>query len=386
MRLSRLLSAGAGAALAACSVSACGGTVEISGVQAGGSGGVEAGTDVSSGGTQGGSGGHDASAGSGGTAGTGANGGSGAGGVGVDSGGDAGAQADVCIPGSCIQLGYECGSGPDGCDGLVVCGGCSPGQVCGGGGPNKCGAGGSGGSSGTGGSSGSGGAYTCPTSGGPTMVLLPQGYCIDSTEVTRDQYAAWLATNPSTSGQDTVCAWNSDFTPDEMCMGASDVCYGANCGGHPQACVDWCDAFAYCKAVGKRLCGKIGGGSNGHDDYADATKSQWYHACVSDGVNDAYPYGSAYDGQACNGVALHAGTTVPVATLPNCQSPVAGYEGIFDLSGNLFEWEDSCDQYDDCRMRGGAFIWGEDQLRCDSDIGGVRNGSGDLVGFRCCAP
>ena len=43
----------------------------------------------------------------------------------------------------------------------------------------------------------------CPGTGGPAMVKLPEGYCIDSTEVTRAQYAAWLATNPRLPPKDT---------------------------------------------------------------------------------------------------------------------------------------------------------------------------------------
>ncbi len=55
----------------------------------------------------------------------------------------------------------------------------------------------------------------CPaTTGGPAMVRLPEGYCIDSTEVTRAQYQAWLSSAPSTTGQVSHCGWNTSFTPD----------------------------------------------------------------------------------------------------------------------------------------------------------------------------
>jgi hypothetical protein len=53
--------------------------------------------------------------------------------------------------------------------------------------------------------------------------------------------------------------------------------------GPMQVCVDWCDAHAYCKPVGKRLCGKIGGGPNLYADYASASSSEWYRACSSGG-------------------------------------------------------------------------------------------------------
>ena len=48
---------------------------------------------------------------------------------------------------------------------------------------------------------------------------------------------------------------------------------------HPIVWVDWCDAYAYCKGVGKRLCGAIGGGPvDFHTGYADTNQSQWYRA------------------------------------------------------------------------------------------------------------
>jgi formylglycine-generating enzyme required for sulfatase activity len=134
--------------------------------------------------------------------------------------------------------------------------------------------------------------------------------------------------------------------------------------------------------VGKRLCGKIGGGANGHDDYADAMKSQWFNACTSGGQND-YPYGDTYSGTTCNG---EAGTTAPVASMPGCQSPTTGYEGVYDLSGNVWEWEDSC-KPDYCRLRGGWFSHYDYSLRCDFDLFNAwGSSSGKSIGFRCCAP
>jgi formylglycine-generating enzyme required for sulfatase activity len=235
---------------------------------------------------------------------------------------------------------------------------------------------------------------TCGETGGPAMVALPEGYCIDSTEVTRTQYDTWLATGPDTSTQDaTTCGWNSTFEPEATCMAESYVCQGDTCGNHPQVCVDWCDAAAYCLAVGKRLCGKIGGGSNDYNDFADATSSQWFGAC-SDGGSRAYPYGDAYLQTACNGPEYGLGTTVPVGSLTGCRSDKPGYEGVYDLSGNVWEWEDSCSPreagpaIDACRLRGGSFF-PEFNLTCA--LGGINyvvgNRSTTLgrAGFRCCS-
>jgi formylglycine-generating enzyme len=222
-------------------------------------------------------------------------------------------------------------------------------------------------------------------------VPIPGGYSIDSTEVTRSQYVAWLATNPPGADQLPECSWNTSFGPDSACMAFLDVCQNS-CGRHPQVCVDWCDAYAYCKGVGKRLCGKIGGGANNSSDFSDATKSQWHNACSSNGQN-AYTYGNDFDGKACNGGAQEVLTTLPVGSLTGCQSSLSGYAGVYDLSGNVREWEDSCDSTigssDMCRTRGGFFRGITDELHCDDPVGDIRGRSGErirYVGFRCCSP
>src|SRR5438105_15835373 len=39
----------------------------------------------------------------------------------------------------------------------------------------------------------------CPDGSGPALIRMQPGLCIDSTEVTRTQYLAFLNTNPSTA-------------------------------------------------------------------------------------------------------------------------------------------------------------------------------------------
>ena len=263
-----------------------------------------------------------------------------------------------------------------------------------------------------GGAAGTGGGRGCPTCGPleqcfenlfcvAKLVPVTGGYSIDATEVTRDQYAAWLATNPPTSGQGAMCSWNADFTPNTAVPNdGCDVSFWppAINGNHPVGCVDWCDAYAYCKAAGKRLCGKIGGGPNLYTDIGDASKSQWFNACSAGGIYN-YPYGGnpsvgKYDGyaeQRCNGREKEVGTTVPVGSCPECNSTEPGYTGVFDLSGNVWEWEDAC-QFSDggsdyCRIRGGSYVAPFTNLRCYDPLNAFRRDQGSKleIGFRCCS-
>jgi formylglycine-generating enzyme required for sulfatase activity len=235
-----------------------------------------------------------------------------------------------------------------------------------------------------------GSAGACSGAGGPMMVRLPEGYCIDSTEVTRGQYQAWVATNPPTSGQPARCTWKTNFVPEETeCMTSTYVYHGSGFEDHPQVCVDWCDAYAYCQGVGKRLCGKIGGGPGSFDDYANPSSSQWHNACVSGAANNAYPYGNTYQPTVCAGYDYDPTITVPTASLPDCQSPVPGYAGIYDLSGNVWEWEDGCGGpggTDLCRLRGGSFGWKSPYLRCDGVLYDKVSYATSGIGFRCCSP
>ncbi len=264
------------------------------------------------------------------------------------------------------------------------------------------GADGAGDSARTGGSAGSGGGCSCGPleeceEGGRCVaksVAVATGFAIDATEVTRSQYEAWLASKPTMTGQSPRCTSNTTLVPDAGCMSSARACQGMGCGGHPQVCVDWCDAWEYCAGAGKRLCGKIGKGPSGYDDYATVSSSQWYAASTSGGLHD-YPYGDVYGEQVCNGAdnavtgcASGACTTVVVGSLKGCVSETKGYGGVYDLSGNVWEWEDSCLDTGSpiaCRLRGGSFSGGGDSLRCDSACNGSPGYGFDGVGFRCCS-
>ncbi len=246
-------------------------------------------------------------------------------------------------------------------------------------------------------------AMAVPDAGGdgrPPLVAVG-GYSIGRTEVTHNQYAAWLATSPRTDGQPAACAWNTSYAPDEACM--MQACSGAGCAEHPQVCIDWCDAAAFCRAGGQRLCGKIGGGAEGFGDYATAARSQWFAACSGNGAS-AFPYGNGYHVAYCNGgdnqqTGCGAGglcQTAIAGSSPRCTADAADGGKVFDLSGNAWEWTDACAlasdggaREDACRIRGGSFrVPGDVRLRCMGDATldvATRSTTASDIGFRCCS-
>lgn len=238
-------------------------------------------------------------------------------------------------------------------------------------------------------------ASECPGTKGPKMVRV-DGYCIDATEVTEAQYleffsrvspAAALDASPPLMPQE--CAFKDSFLP-----GGKNFCYWNPdvYPNFPVVCVDWCDAYAYCKWAGKRLCGAIGGGPiawAGGDDI-NPDRDQWYRACSRAGTR-AYPYGSPHAPGACHDEFVDAGVN-EAGAYPQCQG---GYEGIFDMTGNASEWEDSCDDSGGgdagthrCKQRGRSYFSnaGEDATCRVTELGAPRRAHFEDIGFRCCAP
>lgn len=217
---------------------------------------------------------------------------------------------------------------------------------------------------------------------------------VDATEVTVAAYKAWLDTTPSTGDQPAACAGNT-FAPDATCMaqpgGGAPTC--TNCA-QPVVCVDWCDAYAYCAAHDQHLCGKLGGGMNPYDRFDDPGSSEWMNGCSAAGQfawasGDTLPSGA----QECTYDGTQLETSYLVGTRKNCKSPSPGYSKLFDMSGNVEEWEDSCQKSassgsgtDACRTRGGSWTSARADTRCDA-VPAAAHQRGDhapTLGFRCC--
>jgi formylglycine-generating enzyme len=216
-----------------------------------------------------------------------------------------------------------------------------------------------------------GSSHGCRTSAAGAMVLakLANGvpFCIDATEVTSAAYEAFVAaTGPNgfgSAGPPPSCVGYSGF---ERKGGAPLI------ADQPVDYVTWCDAFAFCRSAGKRLCGQIAG--------TDATTGEWYAACSAGGKR-VYSYGNTYDPNACNTM---SDATKRVGSSTGCEG---GLPGLVDMNGNAGEWVDACDPVtSQCSYAGGFYASGSDST-CDGLFGNNPAASQPYpgIGFRCCA-
>ena len=250
---------------------------------------------------------------------------------------------------------------------------------------------------------GAGGAEMLPKAGAPstgpctngTCTECPVGmkqtaskdgffYCIDAAEVTNADYLAFTERyTVATVIATTACTANDTLIPDSNCSEALTDVPSRNL---PVVCVDYCDAEAYCTMHGKRLCGRVGGTRNDPGDNADPAADEWYAACAGPGET-VYPYGNSASASKCNSSGYAPADMGPrdLATLSECEG---GISGLYNMSGNVAEWEWSCSSNAataTCSTRGGSFVDGPYEVRCSGSISLDRFDAQDTVGFRCCA-
>ena len=230
---------------------------------------------------------------------------------------------------------------------------------------------------------------TCDSTRGATMVKVVTSsgsFCIDTTEVTNAQYNAFLDDAPPFNPQPAGCEGHDTWG--DKVFGKDDVVHDV---------VTWCDAFAYCKWAGKRLCGRIGDGARVRwIDAGDPAQNEWVAACNSGSTSNVYPYGATYDPRVCNsgegvgGADVGPPTLHPPKSSSGCHGFGAPYDAIFDMAGNIAEWENTCHDVKDfgleCATRGGFAGSGEEPFeeQCSGYDGMDAPVQWPVAGIRCC--
>lgn len=255
-------------------------------------------------------------------------------------------------------------------------------------------------------------ACACPK--GMAIVAKSTGgaYCVDETEVTKGSYNKFITANVPVGDQDEPCktanttfiprgAWPPSTVPNPPGIAGSM--------GLPVHYVDWCDAYAYCKWAKKQLCGRINGGPVPKDAGASPGEDAWYNACSAQGTR-SWPYSNTYDPNRCKGFeydgggdfgdvtneddglyqVVNADATGNYSTI-KAQACQGGSVGLYQMSGNVAEWEDNCDgnlANSQCAVRGGSYNALADEMTCDALRTEERmpaNGAAlKDIGFRCC--
>jgi hypothetical protein len=133
-------------------------------------------------------------------------------------------------------------------------------------------------------------------------------------------------------------------------------------GQTPWFIISWDTANDACAAAGKRLC----------------SDEEWLAACHG-ANNRTYPYGDTYEEGRCRGHEGNDGNVIETGSLAGCEG---GYPGLFDMSGNVWEWTSTCAEWW-CRARGGAHLM-EPHWPCDQKYDTLATDDDYWVGFRCC--
>ncbi len=247
----------------------------------------------------------------------------------------------------------------------------------------------------------------------------PYAFCIDRAEVTHQAYRAfWQEVNGGDFDPTAIlasrdeCSWKGTdaeaLVPEFGDMFQSDWDNTTN-PLLPMVGIDWCDALAYCSFAGKRLCGGIEGDAVPYK--AQQTRNEWYLAC-SNGDQRSFCYAEDGDNQP-SGCVDGAGTEAscpaydPAACASNADC--GGWRGLWEetesatcaaaassalvnLSGNVAEWVDACEEIDGlpgeyrCEARGGSCPM-RTYTSCHwagQDVENPVGSRGNYGGFRCC--
>jgi len=198
---------------------------------------------------------------------------------------------------------------------------------------------------------------------------LKEGFFIDKYPVTNTQFCAFL--NERGAQQEGGKKWIhlEGSCKDERCrIRKEGDCFAVELGfeDHPIIYVTWYGARAYAQWAGKKL----------------PAEEEWEKAAR--GIDGrAYSWGNEFDKEKCNTDESKIGHTTPVKRYKEGLSPY----GCLDMTGNVWEWTDSWQQYEGKRnivvLCGGSWLNDHGLARCANRLDGISILRHPAIGFRC---
>jgi formylglycine-generating enzyme required for sulfatase activity len=197
------------------------------------------------------------------------------------------------------------------------------------------------------------------------MVQLPSGISFSKYEITRGQFSAFVEETGYNTGSSCWIKEKGEWSEHSDRNWKNPGSHQEN--NHPVVCVNFADTEAYIQWLNNKT-GKR---------YRLPSQDEWYSACQAGGYNSEYCGSNTIDP-----VGWYEGNSGGSTHSVGLRQPNA--YGLFDMSGNVWEWTATCYELDCTRRvaRGGS--WGNEAgyARAEALNWNDTPARYDLLGFR----
>lgn len=183
-------------------------------------------------------------------------------------------------------------------------------------------------------------------------------YFIAKYSITQTQYQKFIDANPRYPVPFMIEEWAKPYNWDKRTRQ-----HPAEISIHPVVLVTWNDAREFCKWAKCRL----------------PTEEEWEKAARGTDGRE-YSWGEDWlDGKYCNSIEAKIVGTTPVDEFPEGVSPY----GVWDMSGNVWEWTATPHESGGYALRGGSRGYDVSGVRSSVRLRIMPVGSSCYIGFRC---
>jgi formylglycine-generating enzyme required for sulfatase activity len=201
----------------------------------------------------------------------------------------------------------------------------------------------------------------------PVRTVYVNAFQMGKYEVTRGQFSKFVESTGYTTDaerSDGCLTWRGGSVEKSREVNWRNTAFSQD-DNHPVVCVSWNDAIAYAQWLSEKT------GKN----YRLPTEAEWEYACRGGVANETYCGGNNVDV-----VGWYNGNSSQTHSVGQKQ---ANKFGLYDMSGNVWDWTKNYAGYQPGGGRGGAWTSGQGALRSAfRDNGGPPTINGNDLGFR----